>query len=49
MTGLRLGGCFDSTGLAVPVGHQAWLCANVDAEIGFDKAVKIAYIMRYDA
>jgi hypothetical protein len=24
-------------------------CAKVDAEIGFDKAVKIAYTMRYGA
>jgi hypothetical protein len=24
-------------------------CAKVDAEIGFDKAVQIAYVMRYGA
>ena len=47
--GLRWGDCFESTGLSVPVGHQSWPCAKVDAEIGFDKAVNIAYIMRYGA
>ena len=47
--GLRRRDCFDSTGLSVPVGHQSWPCAKVDAEIGFDKAVKIAYVMRYGA
>ena len=47
--GLRRGDCFDSTGLSVPVGHQSWPCAKMEAEIGFDKAVKIAYVVRYGA
>jgi hypothetical protein len=48
--GLRRRDCFDSTGLSAPVAHQSWPCAKkVDAEIGFDKAVKIACGMRYDA